>query len=73
MTKLPAKGNERAECLKVMAAAAKMKPWFGIEQEYTLFKPGEQVPPAQLFNGSRKFQNISRHFAISLQNSEKVR
>jgi glutamine synthetase len=43
-TKQPVKGNERAECLKVMEAAAAKKPWFGIEQEYTLFKPGEEVP-----------------------------
>ncbi|KAJ3084914.1 glutamate--ammonia ligase [Quaeritorhiza haematococci] len=33
----PNKTNHRAECAKVMEAAKEHKPWFGIEQEYTLF------------------------------------
>ena len=28
--------NKRKTCAKVMTAAAASKPWFGIEQEYTL-------------------------------------
>ena len=43
-TKHPVKGNERAACLEVMTKAAAEKPWFGIEQEYTLFKRGEETP-----------------------------
>jgi len=41
---LPAKMNERAACMEVMNKAAAEKPWFGIEQEYTLFKTGETIP-----------------------------
>ncbi|MCO5570198.1 hypothetical protein L7F22_023916 [Adiantum nelumboides] len=33
----PNKTNHRANCVKVMKQAEKEKPWFGIEQEYTLF------------------------------------
>lgn len=34
----PAPGNSRAACASVMEKYAKLKPWFGIEQEYTLMK-----------------------------------
>jgi len=40
----PAKGNERAACAEIMNKFAAEKPWFGIEQEYTLFKKGEKIP-----------------------------
>lgn len=35
-TRKPTESNRRHSCLKVMQAAADHKPWFGIEQEYTL-------------------------------------
>lgn len=33
----PNKANFRQKCAKSMAACEKEKPWFGIEQEYSLF------------------------------------
>merc|ERR1719395_99816 len=36
----PSIGNTRAECAKVMAKYQALDPWFGIEQEYTLMRPG---------------------------------
>eukprot|EP00435_Cladocopium_sp_Y103_P062652 s594_g24.t1 len=37
----PATGNTRADCAKIMEKYADMDPWFGIEQEYTLMRPGK--------------------------------
>jgi len=37
----PAIGNTRAECAKIMEKYSDMDPWFGIEQEYTLMRPGK--------------------------------
>ncbi len=39
----PNASNYRAHCAKVMTAAAAEKPWFGLEQEYTLFDADGQV------------------------------
>jgi len=36
----PSIGNSRAWCAEVMEKYAHHDPWFGIEQEYTLMKPG---------------------------------
>jgi len=50
----PATGNTRAECAKIMEKYADMDPWFGIEQEYTLMRPGKvgEEPTVPLgFNG----------------------
>jgi len=37
----PSIGNTRAECAEIMEKYADLDPWFGIEQEYTLMKPGK--------------------------------
>jgi len=37
----PAIGNSRDKCAAVMEKYAKHDPWFGIEQEYTLMRPGK--------------------------------
>jgi len=36
----PAKNNTRATCAETMQMYKSLDPWFGIEQEYTLMKPG---------------------------------
>jgi len=38
--KQPSIGNTRAECAQLMEKYADLDSWFGIEQEYTLMKPG---------------------------------
>ncbi|GLE03478.1 hypothetical protein PINS_up012380 [Pythium insidiosum] len=40
----PIANNTRVDCARVMAAAASHKPWFGIEQEYTLFEADKTTP-----------------------------
>ena len=37
----PAKNNTRAKCAETMDMYRSLDPWFGIEQEYTLMKPGK--------------------------------
>eukprot|EP00913_Durusdinium_trenchii_P017937 g16855.t1 len=37
----PAKNNTRAPCAEIMDRYRSLDPWFGIEQEYTLMKPGK--------------------------------
>eukprot|EP00931_Biecheleriopsis_adriatica_P028738 TRINITY_DN1712_c0_g1_i1.p1 TRINITY_DN1712_c0_g1~~TRINITY_DN1712_c0_g1_i1.p1 ORF type:complete len:407 (-),score=90.97 TRINITY_DN1712_c0_g1_i1:114-1265(-) len=37
----PSIGNTRAGCAEIMTKYASLDPWFGIEQEYTLMKPGK--------------------------------
>jgi len=37
----PAIGNTRAACAEIMDKYKKHDPWFGIEQEYTLMRPGK--------------------------------
>merc|ERR1712107_135690 len=36
----PSIGNTRAACADIMEKYADMEPWFGMEQEYTLMRPG---------------------------------
>jgi glutamine synthetase len=40
----PIPTNTRNKCAKIMEQAAKHKPWFGIEQEYTLFEIDGHTP-----------------------------
>lgn len=40
----PIPGNNRAECAELMKKVSKEKPWFGIEQEYTLFEADGKTP-----------------------------
>merc|ERR1719379_1004777 len=50
----PAIGNTRAACAEVMEKYKAMDPWFGIEQEYTLMKPGKIGEPPSLPAGFNK-------------------
>jgi len=43
--KKPSIGNTRAECAEMMEKYKDLDPWFGIEQEYTLMKPGKIGAP----------------------------
>jgi glutamine synthetase len=49
--KTPIPSNTRRDAADVMARAAEAKPWFGIEQEYTLFNPDGQTPLGWPKNG----------------------
>lgn len=40
----PIPTNTRRKCAEIMAQAKEHEPWFGIEQEYTLFKPDGVTP-----------------------------
>lgn len=40
----PITNNTRVDCARVMNAAHAHVPWFGIEQEYTLFRPDNVTP-----------------------------
>ncbi|CAD7967994.1 unnamed protein product [Amoebophrya sp. A120] len=43
----PAIGNDRKECKEIMERYKDLKPWFGMEQEYTLMRV-----PAEQYNGA---------------------
>ena len=40
----PIPTNTRSPTAKIMADIAEHQPWFGIEQEYTLFEPDKKTP-----------------------------
>ena len=40
----PIPTNTRYACAKIMEKAKAKEPWFGIEQEYTLFEPDRATP-----------------------------
>jgi glutamine synthetase len=44
----PAVGNSRAACAALMEKYADLDPWFGIEQEYTLMRPGKIGEPSSM-------------------------
>jgi len=44
----PAFGNTRAKCAEIMEKYKDHDPWFGIEQEYTLMRPGKVGEPSTL-------------------------
>merc|ERR1711972_358736 len=46
--KQPAIGNTRAACNDIMRQYAHLDPWFGIEQEYTLMRPGRIGEPGHV-------------------------
>lgn len=47
----PIEGNTRRKCNEIMTAAADLRPWFGIEQEYTLFHMDGRTPLGWPSNG----------------------
>lgn len=44
----PAIGNTRAACAQIMEKYEHLDPWFGIEQEYTLMRPGKVGEEAKI-------------------------
>merc|ERR1712226_1648812 len=44
----PAIGNSRAACAELMEKYKDLDSWFGIEQEYTLMKPGKVGEPPKV-------------------------
>jgi len=47
----PIPSNSRAKCKAVMDKVMRQEPWFGIEQEYTLFEPDQTTPYGWPKNG----------------------
>eukprot|EP00438_Fugacium_kawagutii_P025715 Skav210471 [mRNA] locus=scaffold737:390169:414207:- [translate_table: standard] len=65
----PAIGNTRAECAKIMEKYSDMDPWFGIEQEYTLMRPGKvgeepTVPLGTLIDPSLKWRGWAGYLSL---------
>ncbi|XP_070771494.1 glutamine synthetase-like [Enoplosus armatus] len=59
-------GNQRSQCAKVMEDVKEFQPWFGMEQEYTLFgldgQPFGWPPQGCLFNGVNCAVGINKVF-----------
>jgi hypothetical protein len=70
--KKPSIGNTRAECAEIMDKYKSLDPWFGIEQEYTLMKPGKigETPKVPLGFNADGSEPAARGHTTALRASE---
>jgi len=65
----PILSNTRVKCAEVMSKVASTDPWFGIEQEYTLFEPDGKTPYGWPVGGEPERPQGPYYCAIGTENA----